>query len=832
MITIGVATIFFSSFLTYQTYTLTQMQIREVIEQQAAMALKFNLAIRKYVATKIRPVMYKLLDEGEFITETMSSSYIARSIFEDVRTEFPDYIIKFSSDNPRNLANLAGEEELELIHQFNQNPNMERWQGEIEIDKKPYMALFSARRMRSSCLLCHGEPGDAPKDMLEKYGSAAGFHRPLDEIVGLDTVAIPMNRISEILWPQFSKKIAITLVCLCLFFLTITITIRTLILNRLIKIAHHLSDAATQSGYNSLQHLKLSGQDEINDIANGFNRLRDKLKQVYSSLEMQVIERTTILETRNTELEQEIISRTKAQNSLKEQEATMRSIFRAAPTGIGVVSNRVFTQVNEKLCSMLGYSKEELISQSSRLLYPTDEDYELVGKNKYNKINEERTETVETIWRRKNGTLINVLLSSTPINSNNLLLGVTFTALDITAQKLAAKDKAYLEERLGRSQKMEALGLLAGGVAHDLNNVLSGIVSYPDLILMELPDDSPLRRSIITMQESGKKAEAIVQDLLTLTRRGVTHTEVLNVNKVIADHICSPEHKKMIGYFPHIEIIENCEPELLNIRGSSLHLKKTIMNLISNSAEAIPQKGQIKLSTENRYVDTPIKGYDEIKAGDFVVLTVSDNGTGIDPDDLNHIFEPFYTKKVMGRSGTGLGMSVVWGTIQDHKGYLNVETVVGRGTTFELYFPVTREKAASDRQVIGLKSYLGNGEEILIVDDDIGQREIAGAMLSKLGYKINTAASGEEGVEFLRNHPVDLVVLDMIMAPNIDGLETYRKIIEHTPGQKAIIASGFSETRRIKEAHRLGVGEYVKKPYTLERIGLAVKNELASSPKI
>jgi two-component system cell cycle sensor histidine kinase/response regulator CckA len=183
----------------------------------------------------------------------------------------------------------------------------------------------------------------------------------------------------------------------------------------------------------------------------------------------------------------------------------------------------------------------------------------------------------------------------------------------------------------------------------------------------------------------------------------------------------------------------------------------------------------------------------------------------------------------MGRSGTGLGMSVVWGTIQDHKGYLNVETTIGKGTTFELFFPVTRETIDTDKQPIDLEYYLGNGEEILIIDDDSGQREIAGAMLDKLGYKINTAASGEEAIEFLQNHPVDLVVLDMIMVPNIDGLETYRKIIEHTPGQKAIIASGFSETSRIKEAQRLGVGEYVKKPYTLERIGLAVKNALSSS---
>ena len=818
MMAIGVATIFFSCFLTYQTYTLTQIQVREVVEQQAAMALKFNLAIRQYVAQHIRPVMYELLDEGEFITETMSSSYIARSIFEDVRTEFPDYIIKFSSDNPRNPFNIAGKEELELIHQFNQNPEMKRWHGEIEIDQKPYMALFSARRMHSSCLNCHGDPADAPKGMLEKYSSIAGFHRPLDEVVGLDTVAIPMNRISEILWPQFTTKLAMSVIGLGLFFLTIMFIIRTLILNRLVTIADHLSDAATQPGYNALQHLTIDGHDEINDIVDGFNSLSDKLKQVYSSLEVQVLERTTVLETRNRELKEEIINRTEAQNSLKKQDATMRSIFRAAPTGIGMVSNRVFTQVNEKLCFMLGYSKEELIGQRSRLMYLTDKEYELAGEN----------DSMETILRRKDGTPIDVLLSSSPINSDNLSAGATFTALDITAQKVAEKERKYLEERLGRSQKMEALGLLAGGVAHDLDNVLSGIVSYPDLILLELPDDSPLRRSIIIMQESGKKAEAIVQDLLTLARRGVTHTEVLNLNKVISDHIHSREHKTMIGYFHDIEIIENYEPELLNIRGSSIHLKKTIMNLLSNSAEATPSGGKIKLSTENRYVDSPIKGYEEIQEGDFVVLTVRDSGTGIEQDDLKHIFEPFYTKKVMGRSGTGLGMSVVWGTIQDHKGYLNVETAIGQGTTFELFFPVTREPIDNDKQLIGLEDYLGNGEEILIIDDDIRQREIAGAMLNKLGYKINTAPNGVEGVKFLRNHPVDLVVLDMIMAPNIDGLETYRKINEHTPGQKAIIASGFSETSRIKEAQRLGAGEYVKKPYTLERIGLAVKNALSS----
>ncbi len=828
MIAIGMATVLFSCFITYQIYTLTQLQVRNVVEQQATMALEFDLAIRKYVAENIRPVMYSLMGDGEFLPETMSTSYIARSIFEDVRTEFPDYIIKFSSDNPRNPVNMAGEEELELIRQFNSNKEMERWQGEILIGEKPYMAMFSARRMRTSCLLCHGDPADAPKAMVERYGSVAGFHRPLGDVVGLDTIAIPMTRIGEMLWSQFSMKIAASVVALGIFFITITLVIKMLMINRLSSIAHHMAKVASQEDYTTLGHIKIDGNDEITEIANCFNSLSDKLRLIYSSLELQVVQRTGELEMKNKELKEEIVSRAIILESLEKQEATMRSLFRAAPTGIGMVSNRVLTEVNEKLCSMVGYSKKDLIGHSARMLYPTDEEYEFVGKEKYYQISEKGTGTVETVWLHRDGSKINVLLSSTPVDPGNLSTGVTFTALDITAEKIAEEEKRYLEERLARSQKMEALGILAGGVAHDLNNVLSGIVSYPDLILMDLPEESTLRRPIVIMQDSGKKAEAIVQDLLTLARRGVTRTEVLNLNAVLSEHIDSPEHQKLIGYFPDVEITTHCSPELLNIRGSSIHLKKTIMNLLSNAAESIPARGNIQLSTENRYVDIPIRGYDEVLEGDYVILTVSDNGIGIEEEDLHHIFEPFYTKKVMGRSGTGLGMSVVWGTVQDHKGYINVESCVGEGTTFTLYFPVTRENVGGDLQRKDLKEYTGHGEEVLIVDDDITQREIAGTMLGKLGYQVNAVSCGEKAVEFVQKHPVDLVVLDMIMDPGIDGLETYRRVIKYCPGQKAIIASGFSETTRIKEALRLGVGEYVKKPYTLERIGLAVKKELNS----
>ncbi len=180
----------------------------------------------------------------------------------------------------------------------------------------------------------------------------------------------------------------------------------------------------------------------------------------------------------------------------------------------------------------------------------------------------------------------------------------------------------------------------------------------------------------------------------------------------------------------------------------------------------------------------------------------------------------------MGRSGTGLGLAVVWGTVKDHQGYIDVESEEGRGTIFSLYFPVTREDITKESFSVPLSEYLGNGETILIVDDVKGQRDLATAMLKKLHYSVQAVASGEEALEYLKKNKVDLLVLDMIMDPGMDGLDTYKKVIEIHPKQKAIIVSGFSESDRVHNTQALGAGEYVKKPYVIEKLGLAVKKEL------
>ncbi len=242
---------------------------------------------------------------------------------------------------------------------------------------------------------------------------------------------------------------------------------------------------------------------------------------------------------------------------------------------------------------------------------------------------------------------------------------------------------------------------------------------------------------------------------------------------------------------------------MANINGSPVHLSKTVMNLLSNAAEAISDDGEISVKTANLYLNKPINRHESIREGEYAVLTITDNGKGISRTDINKIFEPFYTKKVMGRSGTGLGLAVVWGTVKDHQGYIDVQSEEGKGSTFTLYFPITGDELTAIEKSIPVESYMGRGESILIVDDVPEQRELATTILTRLGYSVNEVASGLAAIQYLKAKPVDLMVIDMIMEPGIDGLETYQRALEINPRQKAIIVSGFSQTKR-SPGHRAG----------------------------
>jgi PAS domain S-box-containing protein len=544
-------------------------------------------------------------------------------------------------------------------------------------------------------------------------------------------------------------------------------------------------------------------------------------------------ERAQLIETREN-LKNEIAGRRQVEKNLEESQEKYRLMAENINDVIWTMNlNLEFTYISPAVERLQGWKAEEIIhTKIDQILTPPSLEKALSTLTRQlNRVEKsgdyDRPVTVELELNKKDGSTVwTEVTASFLIGEDQKPAGILGVARDISDRIKSQKEREALQQKLERSKKMESLGLLAGGVAHDLNNVLSGIVSYPDLLLMDLPEDSPLKKPILTMKESGQKAAVIVQDLLTLARRGVTTTEIVNFNDIISEYLRSPEHGKLLSYHPDNSIETYFEDNLPNIKGSSVHLKKTVMNLVSNAAEAQPSGGPIEIYTKSLYLDRPIKGYDKINAGDYVVVGVKDKGEGIAEGDLQRIFEPFYTKKVMGRSGTGLGMAVVWGTVQDHNGYIDVQSKEGAGTRFEIYFPLTRDSANDTRSSEAIEKYMGRNETILVIDDVKEQREIAANMLNKLNYRAAAVSGGKKALKYMESTAVDLLVIDMIMDPGIDGLETYKRILKLAPGQKAIIASGFAETDRVTEAQRLGVGAFIKKPYTMEKIAQAVRREL------
>ncbi|MBN1546980.1 MAG: CHASE2 domain-containing protein [Syntrophaceae bacterium] len=474
-------------------------------------------------------------------------------------------------------------------------------------------------------------------------------------------------------------------------------------------------------------------------------------------------------------------------------------------------------------------SPEVLLGREILDLVPVEER----GLAKF-RINERRTGK-----RATKGMELRLMLGPTPIDATQNVRHFSISAQGIYRSEKPNKDsflgtqgiarditeKKQLENQLVQAKKMEVVATLAGGVAHDLNNILTSIVSYPDILLMELPEDSSHRRIVEAIKESGEKAAEIVQDLLTLARRGVVTQEIINLNSIVQDYLKSPQYDTVCRNYPRAVIRAELATEPVTVQGSPVHLFKVIMNLVNNAAEAMPVGGEIVLRTETCLLDRPLKGYVTVPVGEYARLSIIDNGVGISKDDINEIFEPFFTKKRMKKSGSGLGMTVVWATVQDHGGYVDIDSREGEGTRFDFYFPAAREVIASTQHRMTLDDYTGH-ERILVVDDNQEQCEIAAKMLGKLGYSVASVLSGEKAVEYLKKNTAELIMLDMVMEPGIDGLETYRRVIARHPRQKAIIASGFMETERVRELQELGVVTSVRKPFTLEKIGMAVRKEL------
>jgi len=554
-------------------------------------------------------------------------------------------------------------------------------------------------------------------------------------------------------------------------------------------------------------------------------KVDEQVQLTHRKLEEEVAKRTADLTQTNLMLKREIAERKKADIALAESRKRFAQFMDHMPS---LAFNKDlagrYIYVNQAYEKLYGISPDERLGKTDDEVWPPDIAANLKENDKRVAANNEAIIKVEVI--KIHNEVRHQLVSKFPILKDGKPHAVGGIAVDITRRVEAEEERFKLIEKLQDAREMEAIGNLAGGVAHDLNNILSGIVSYPELMLMDLDEDSSLRKPLLTIKKAGERAAATVQDLLVLARRDIPTHEVINLNDIVDHYIRSRHHAGLLSENPSLQCISDLAPDLLKIHGTRGHLKKAVAHLVTNAAGNIRQTGKIRVTTHNIRLDEPLAGYSEVVPGEYVVLKVRDNGNPFTTEQQERIFEPFFTSKVLGRKDTGLGMAVVWGTVRDHKGYIDLQADEN-GNAFALYFPATTGAtlAAADGDTT-LEAIRGRGESILVVDDVKDQRDIARRMLEKLGYVVTTLTSGEEAIAHLKTNPIDLVVLDMIMDPGIDGLETYRRILEIRPGQKAIIASGYSASDRVKRAQELGTGAYIKKPYLIEEIGHAIRREL------
>jgi PAS domain S-box-containing protein len=498
----------------------------------------------------------------------------------------------------------------------------------------------------------------------------------------------------------------------------------------------------------------------------------------------------------------DISERKLAEKALQQSQEKYRQIVDTANEGICVLDeNDKITFVNSQMAGMLGYEAEEMAGRElESFMFEEDlPDYAQKTENR----RQGNAEHFERRWRRKDKQIVQTIVSATPIfDAEHHFLGSFAMILDITERK-------KLGDQLRQAQKIEAIGLLAGGVAHDFNNILTAIIGYSHLALMKLSSKDPVRLNLEQILESSNKAAVLTQSLLAFSRRQAVNLSVIDLNQVIKDF------EKFIHRLIREDIaLETvCTGGVLPIMADRGQIEQVIMNLVTNARDAMPQGG--KLIIETRKVDMDrefIEAHGFGEVGEYALVSVSDTGIGMDEQTRSRIFEPFFTTKEQGK-GTGLGLSMVYGTVKQHNGYINAYSEPGNGTTLKIYIPRVHSAMLVNKIKAQDSIIRGGTETILVAEDDVAIRNLTVTVLKEAGYTVIEAVNGADAVSRFKEEKdkIRLVILDGIM-PKMNGKEAFKEIKGMVPGIKCIFMSGYAEDIFIKEGVSEEEAGFIAKP--------------------
>jgi PAS domain S-box-containing protein len=522
---------------------------------------------------------------------------------------------------------------------------------------------------------------------------------------------------------------------------------------------------------------------------------------------------------------EDITARVIAEQALRQSEERFRDLIENAPYGILVEAGLAFRYVNPAAVRMLGAgSAAQLVGSSMTDRIHPDE--QAVVRDRSSMV--AAGATVSQAYRRMvgmNGESFIAEISATPIVYDGEPAALVFLR-DVTAQKQAEEERDKLEQRLRHAQKMESVGRLAGGVAHDFNNHLTVINGYCDMLLDELAADDALRDEIEEIRAAGQRAAALTQQLLTFSRKQVVELRPVNLNSVVEEH-CRMV-RRLIG--DDIEVVTELDPALGFVMADRGQMQQVLMNLAVNARDAMPGGGKLIIATGNTAIASANEGLGRnVEPGVYAMLTVSDSGVGMTPEVQSRIFEPFFTTKAMG-VGTGLGLATVYGIVEQAAGFLRVASEPGNGTTFRIYLPLTEAPQESSREAAKRRAHVPGTETVLVVEDQEDVRRLATSILKRNGYRLLEASNGPEALGLVADYRerIDLLVTDVVM-PGMTGRELAERLGGERPRLKVLYMSGYAADVIATQGVLEPGMAYLHKPFAPADLAAKVREVLGDS---
>lgn len=778
-----------------------------IAEEKAALLLAEKQATISYVVHDLRPPLFELIEKHKtpssyFEPSWMSASYINRKIMEYLNESgFSEYYYKNAAIDARSPKNEADGIEVGYLLQAQQNPSINHKSSVEVINGKPFLVNMrpNSSIFKDVCMKCHSQPENAPEGLLEKYGEERSFNKVLGDTPSVLSIRIPLDSVYAKI-DSLTFHILFSICCL----VTLVFILHWFVINRLIvtPIKNITQKAVAITRDESLlgETITNEGKGELKELSGAFSDMSVKLAE------------------RNQELNHLIETRTEELKSAKEE---LQMVFDKMLEGFAIHemifddNNRpkdyIFLKVNPAFELMMGQDAENIVGKSVL----------------------EVMLNTEMFWLETYG---EVVQSGKPVKFENFSKELNkhfeinafkndhnqFTCIfeDITENKIAELERKELEEKLRQAYKMEALGTLSGGIAHDFNNLLAAILGYAEMAQDDVPDDHPAKNSIEQVLTAGNRAKEIVKQILSFSRMEITKKVPLQLDILVNEAL-----NLLRATIPTtIEIRPNITPACGTVLADPNQIHQVLMNLCTNSAHALDETGgviEVSLDTYMPERNTIVSGVEDKK---YIRLTIEDNGTGIDNKIQGKIFDPYFTTKEVGE-GSGMGLSVVTGIVKSHDGRLIVDSKLGEGTTFTIYFPMVDESIQHNRRI---NDPIPTGSErIIIVDDDTIVIGMTKRMVEHLGYQVTTQTSSAAALDLFRSQPdaYDLVISDQTM-PELTGVKLAKKLKEIRPNIPIIICSGYSSKMDAEQAEHIGISAFVMKPFERKELSRVIRKVL------